>query len=83
MAALVVPRRASAKHQSLHHFVANAEWSDTQMLSAVRQAVLPSLGPIEAWIVDDTGYPKKGKHSIGVALSNSARPSIEVRETYA
>ena len=67
MAALVAPRQASAKHQSLHHFVAKAEWSDTQMLSAVREAVLPSLGSIEAWIVDDTGYPKKGKHSVGVA----------------
>jgi SRSO17 transposase len=39
MAALVAPRRASAKHQSLHHFVAKAEWSDTQMLSAVRPSV--------------------------------------------
>jgi SRSO17 transposase len=67
MAALVAPQRASAKHQSLHHFVAKAEWSDTQMLGAVRQAVLPALGSIEAWIVDDTGYPKKGKHSVGVA----------------
>jgi SRSO17 transposase len=67
MAALVAPRRASAKHQSLHHFVAKAEWSDTQMLAAVRGAVLPALGSIEAWIVDDTGYPKKGNHSVGVA----------------
>jgi SRSO17 transposase len=67
MAALVAPQRAGAKHQSMHHFVAKAEWSDTAMLAAVRQAVLPALGGIEAWIVDDTGYPKKGKHSVGVA----------------
>lgn len=67
MAALVAPQRAGAKHQSMHHFVAKAEWSDTAMLAAVRQAVLPGLGGIEAWIVDDTGYPKKGKHSVGVA----------------
>jgi SRSO17 transposase len=67
MAALVAPQRAGAKHQSMHHFVAKAEWSDTVMLAAVQQAVLPALGGIEAWIVDDTGYPKKGKHSVGVA----------------
>lgn len=67
MAALVAPRAASAKHQSMHHFVAKAEWSDTALLGAVRQQVLPALGAIEAWIVDDTGYPKKGTHSVGVA----------------
>ena len=68
MAAMVDPMRVSARHQSLHHFVAKAAWSDQAMLSAVRGAVLPSIkrvGPIEAWIVDDTGFPKKGKHSVG------------------
>lgn len=67
MAALVAPQRAGAKHQSMHHFVAKAEWSDAALLAAVRQEVLPALGTIEAWIVDDTGYPKKGTHSVGVA----------------
>lgn len=51
----------------MHHFVAKAEWSDAALLTAVRQEVLPALGAIEAWIVDDTGYPKKGTHSVGVA----------------
>ena len=67
MAARVAPQRAGAKHQSMHHFVAKAEWSDAALLAAVRRQVLPALGTIEAWIVDDTGYPKKGKHSVGVA----------------
>ena len=67
MAALIAPRAVSAKHQSLHHFVAKAEWSDAALLSAVRRQILPGIGAIEAWIVDDTGYPKKGKHSVGVA----------------
>jgi SRSO17 transposase len=57
-------------HQSLHHLVADAPWNDDKLLSAVRSKVLPAMqkhGPVVAWIVDDTGFPKKGKHSVGVA----------------
>jgi SRSO17 transposase len=70
MAALTAPARTAPKHQSLLHFVANAPWSDQPVLAKVRQTVLPKiegLGAIEASIVDDPGFPKKGKHSVGVA----------------
>jgi SRSO17 transposase len=70
MAARVDPQRVRSRHQSLHHFVADADWSDAAMLAAVREAVLPALaasGGVSAWIVDETGFPKKGKHSVGVA----------------
>jgi SRSO17 transposase len=70
MAALTAPARTAAKHQSLLHFVAIAPWSDEAVLTKVRQMVLPkieALGAIEASIIDDTGFPKKGKHSVGVA----------------
>jgi SRSO17 transposase len=70
MAARVSPTRVSSAHQSLHHFVADADWSDEALTSRVREWVLPRMSrqePIEAWIVDDTGYPKKGTHSVGVA----------------
>ena len=70
MAARVAPERVQAAHQSLHHFVAKAEWSDDIVLAAVRGRVLPLIerrGPIRGWIVDDTGVPKKGTHSVGVA----------------
>lgn len=70
MAAQLAPGKVSAIHQSLHHFVAKASWSDESLLKAVRDYVLPGMqsqGPIVAWIVDDTGFPKKGKHSVGVA----------------
>src|SRR3954466_8534345 len=55
------PRDVQAPHQSLHHFVAKAPWSVIGVLAAVREQVLPALtrhGPITAWILDDTGFPK-------------------------
>jgi SRSO17 transposase len=70
MAAGVDPGRVGAAHQSLHHFVAKAAWDDASLLKAVRDHVLPAMlerGPIRAWLVDDTGLPKKGKLSVGVA----------------
>jgi SRSO17 transposase len=70
MAARVDPARVGAAHQSLHHFVAKAAWDDAALLEAVRDHVLPAMlerGPIRAWIVDDTGLPKRGRLSVGVA----------------
>jgi SRSO17 transposase len=76
MAALVAPSRVSAEHQSLLHFVGQAPWSDEAVLRCVRDLVLPVIerqGPITAWIVDDTGFPKKGTHSVGVARQYCGR----------
>src|SRR3954466_7534878 len=70
IAAVTAPARVSAKHQSLLHFVANAPWSDERVLSRIQELILPIIersGAIEAWIIDDTGFPKKGRHSVGVA----------------
>src|SRR4249920_738856 len=70
MAAVTAPGRTAAQHQSLLHFVGNAAWSDDKVLAKAREMVLPAIehqGPIEAWIIDDTGFPKKGEHSVGVA----------------
>ena len=69
MAARLNPSNVQATRQSLHHLVAKAPWNDQSLLDQVREQVLPALqnhGPVVAWIVDDTGFPKKGKHSVGV-----------------
>jgi SRSO17 transposase len=69
MAARLYPGNVRQAHQSLHHLVADAPWSDEDVLEAVRHYVLSALqkeGPIAAWIVDDTGFVKKGTHSVGV-----------------
>ncbi len=69
MAARLAPQDVQRVHQSLHHFVANAPWRDEGLLERVRHWVLPAMkrnGPVVAWIVDDTGFPKKGTHSVGV-----------------
>lgn len=70
MAAITAPARVAAQHQSLLHFVGQAPWSDAAVLTKVRELVLPAVertGPIEAWIIDDTSFPKKGRNSVGVA----------------
>jgi SRSO17 transposase len=70
IAAATAPAEASAQHQSLLHFLSQGEWSDAAVLGKVRDLVLPRIeqhGAIEAWVVDDTGFPKYGSHSVGVS----------------
>jgi SRSO17 transposase len=69
MAARLDGQNVQSMRQSLHHLVAKAPWRDDVLLEQVRNYVLPAMqkyGPLVAWIVDDTGFPKKGKHSVGV-----------------
>lgn len=69
MAARLSPARTGAKHQSLLHLVGVPPWSDGTLMGAVESQVLPALadaGGIEAWIIDDTSFAKKARHSVGV-----------------
>jgi SRSO17 transposase len=70
MAARLAPTQVRRMHQSLHHLVADAPWDDAEVLRQVRYRVLPAMtrkAPVVAWVIDDTGFPKKGRHSVGVA----------------
>src|SRR6201988_672088 len=69
MAGRLAPENVRRMHQSLHHVVADAPWSDEAVLARVRSYAVTAMrqkGPVQAWIVDDTGFPKKGTHSVGV-----------------
>ena len=86
MAAVTAPAEVSAQHQKLLHFVANAPWSDEQMLTKVREMALPVIerhGPIEAWIIDDTSFPSRAATqsawSISIAGSSASRPIVRWR----
>lgn len=71
MAARVRPQDVRSAHQSMHHLVSTSAWNDEALLAAVAEQVLPILtrGGTEPcfWIIADTGFPKKGTHSVGVA----------------
>lgn len=70
MAARLAPDNVRRMHQSLHHLVADAPWNDEALLDRGLDTVLASMlrqYPVVAWVVDDTGFPKKGQHSVGVA----------------
>ena len=69
MASHLEPAATRARHQSLHHFVADSPWSDEEMLLRVAQWVVPAMDFSDGgwWIIDDTGFPKQGVHSVGVA----------------
>jgi SRSO17 transposase len=76
LAARLAPERVQGMHESLHHFVAISPWSDADMLRQVRNYVLPAMqkiGPVTAWVVDETGFVKKGTHSVGVARQYCGR----------
>jgi SRSO17 transposase len=56
-------------HQSLHQLVAEGPWEDEILLGRALDRVLPAMlqqGSVVAWMVDDTGFPKRGNGSVGV-----------------
>jgi SRSO17 transposase len=70
MAARLAGDNVRRMHQSLHHVVADAPWSDEAVLDRCLDFVIPAMlrrDPVVAWVVDDTGFPKKGRESVGVA----------------
>jgi len=69
MASRLDARKTSSKHQSLQQFITDSPWDERRLLDAARAYALPAMslcGGLSAWVIDDTGIPKKGIHSVGV-----------------
>src|SRR5262249_49420250 len=76
MAARIAPHQTQKMHESLHHFVAQSPWSDAEVLRQMRNYVLPAMqkrAAVTAWVVDETGFVKKGSHSVGVTRQYCGR----------
>ena len=54
-----------ADYQSMQQFVADSPWDPALVVKAVAERVAPEID-VEAWVLDDTGFPKDGKDSPGV-----------------
>lgn len=59
--------RLGVDSQVLQQLITSSPWSDESVWTAIRQEVIPHLEPLEAWIVDETGWLKQGQHSVGVS----------------
>ena len=76
--------RVGVEAQSLQQLVTSSPWSDQALWQAIRREVIPHLEPLEAWVVDETGWLKQGQHSVGVshqycgAVGKSANCQVSV-----
>jgi SRSO17 transposase len=62
---LVARLGEDADYQSMQQFLADSPWDPALVVKAVAERVAPEIG-VEAWVLDDTGFPKDGKDSPGV-----------------
>lgn len=70
IAARIDPAHVPSRHQSLHHFVTTAHWDEQEVIAVARDWALAAMerhGVPRAWAVDDSGIPKKGRASVGIA----------------
>src|SRR6266567_4117068 len=58
-------QETSARYESMQQFLADSPWDPDLLVRECAERVVPRIG-VEAWIVDDTGIAKCGRHSPGV-----------------
>jgi len=57
--------------QALQQFVGQSPWDHHPVRKKLAERMIAEMVPTVAWIVDDTGFPKQGKLSVGVARQYS------------
>lgn len=73
MAARLVqePSEAEAMRQRLQECITISDWNEDKVWSRLALHVAAKMPELEAFVLDDTGFPKKGEHSVGVARQYS------------
>jgi SRSO17 transposase len=59
--------RLRVDSQKLQQFISDSPWQDRQVWQAIRREVIPVVEPLQAWVVDETGWLKQGRDSVGVS----------------
>jgi len=60
-------QRLGTDAQKMQQFITDSPWEEAGVWQAVRREVVERMEPLQAWIVDETGWLKQGSHSVGVA----------------
>lgn len=77
-------QRLQVDSQKLQQFIADSPWLERQVWRAIRREVIPVVEPLQAWVVDETGWLKQGQESVGVshqycgAVGKQARCQVAV-----
>lgn len=62
-----IAQRLRVDSQKLQQFLSDSPWSEQRVWRAIRGEVIPAMEPLQAWVVDETGWLKQGDHSVGVS----------------
>ena len=62
-----IAQRLQVDSQKLQQFVSDSPWQESHVWRAIRREVIPAMEPLQAWVVDETGWLKQGNHSVGVS----------------
>jgi SRSO17 transposase len=69
--ASMATRVSDGNVQAMQQFIGQSPWQWEPLRKELAHRLVEALQPVAAWIVDDTGFPKKGTHSVGVARQYS------------